>query len=336
VAGLYRLAADRLRNWRPATAVFAIAAMPFFLNFRAASRAQGPEAQVARDFAYDMLQSVEPYGIVFTNGDNDTFPLWYLQEAEGFRQDVQVVNLSLVATDWFIRQLRDNPVRKFDPKQAPHFADLAPAQVPPPTHSLTDAEIAQVVPQLLPEDYTFRVGPIEQTFKAGTALYQANIMTLRLIQENLTRRPIYFSITAGSGAWMGLSKYLTEEALVLRLHPGVPKDSSRLDQGLFSTLVDVPRTDSLIWHVYRYGRLFDVDSLDLDPTNQNIASNLSIPFLSLGNAWAIRGDRARSVENFRRAYHLSPSPQLKQVTESLAGETVPPAVLGDTARRPRR
>lgn len=336
VAGLYRLAVDRVRNWRFAAGLFAIAAMPFMLNLRAASRAHGPEAQLARDFAYNVLQSVEPYGIVFTNGDNDTFPLWYLQEAEGVRQDVQVVNLSLVATDWFIRQMRDNPVRPFDPKQAPHFAHLAPAQPPPPAHSLTDAEISQVVPQVLPEDYTFRVGPIEQTFKAGTVLYQANIMTLRLIQENLTRRPIYFSITSGSGSWMGLSKYLTEEALVLRLHPGAPKDSSRFDQGLFNTMVDVPRSDSLAWNVYRYARLFEVDSLDLDPTSQNIASNLSIPFLSLGNAWAMRGNRARSAENFRRAYQLSPSPQLKQVTESLAGEPATPPPLADTARRPQR
>src|SRR6185503_18099621 len=147
----------QFKSWKPAAAVFALAALPFALNFRAASRAHGPEAQLARDFAYNLLQSVEPYGLLFTNGDNDTFPLWYLQEAEGFRQDVQVVNLSLVATDWFIRQLRDNPVRRFDPVQAPWLAHLAPSQPPPPPHSLTDAQIEQVVPQALSDDYTFKV-----------------------------------------------------------------------------------------------------------------------------------------------------------------------------------
>ncbi|MSR07519.1 MAG: DUF2723 domain-containing protein [Gemmatimonadetes bacterium] len=333
LAGIYRALRDQFKDWRPASAVFVVAAIPFALNFRAASRAHGPDAQLARDFAYDLLQSVEPYGLLFTNGDNDTFPLWYLQEAEGVRQDVQVVNLSLVSTDWFIRQLRDNRVRRFDARQAPWMAHLAPSAPPPPPHSLTDAQIAQVVPQLLSDDYVFRQGKVEVVFKAGTALYQAQIMTLRLIQENLGRRPIYFSITAGSSAWAGLNKYLTQDALVLRLNPDVPRDSNRLETGLFNAMVDVPRTDSLAWHVYRYARLFDVDSLDLDPTAQNIASNLSIPFLTLGNAWALKADRVRSVENFRRAYHLSPSPDLLRVTESLATITEAPALPPDTAKR---
>ncbi len=341
LAALYRLLRERLReagsvNRRtllPA-GVLGLALVPFAFNFTAASRAHGPDATLAREFAYSLLQSVEPYGIVFTNGDNDTFPLWYLQEVEGVRQDVAVVNLSLGNTDWYIRQLRDNPVRPFDAERSPWYAALAPAEMPGALHTLTDREVGEFRSFLLSRAMTFPAGRLRVRFEENSAFYVYDQLILRLIQENWDRRPIYFSMTAGTQNWARLADYVTQQGLVFRVHAAEAPDSSRLVPGIFGVPLDVPRTDSLAWDIYRYGGLPDVDSLAVDPTSRNIAINLSYPFYGLAWAYEVLGDRERSAANLRRALALHYLPEIAQAVDSLDQIFTLPPPLADTPITP--
>ncbi|MGD2135751.1 MAG: hypothetical protein PVF27_06305, partial [Gemmatimonadales bacterium] len=331
LVGLYRLLRERLaelgeagrRFIRLSPGVLLLAVGPLALNFSAASRAHGPDATLARDFAYDLLQSAEPYGIVFTNGDNDTFPIWYLQEVEGVRQDVSLVNLSLGNTDWYIRQLRDNPVRPFDPEQAPWFADRAPSEPPGPLHSLTDVQIEQVMNDLfqsryrLPSDQSLRAGLVQDTFPRGTRFITSDLLIARLISENWRTRPIYFSLTAGQNAWRFYREDVTQEGLVLALHTREPPDSSKLTPtpGLFDVPVNIERSEFLVWDVYRYAGLLEADTLDLRRTERNIAFNLSFPLFALAQAHESLGDTAARDRNLRRALQLRPLPEIAQLME---------------------
>src|SRR5213076_1918092 len=131
---------DPERRWRFATPVLLLALIPLAGNRLTAPRAG---ETLARDFASDILQSAEPYGILVTAGDKDTFPLWYAQEVEGIRRDVIVVNLSLANTDWYLRQMQRRPIETFDSTAAP--AAYRGRAWPKPTGKLmsyTDAQMA--------------------------------------------------------------------------------------------------------------------------------------------------------------------------------------------------
>jgi len=120
------------QRWALAAPALLVAFIPLLGNRLMASRAG---ETMARDYARDVLESVDPYALIITTGDNDTFPLWHAQEVEGIRRDVSVVVLSLARTNWYepARAPAGTAVRSGD-----RAADVARPCLAPPDHAVDE------------------------------------------------------------------------------------------------------------------------------------------------------------------------------------------------------
>src|SRR5882762_3223387 len=245
---------DEARRWLYGTPLLALALIPLVGNRLTASR---KGETLARDFAYDLLQSVEPYGVLVTAGDNDTFPLWYAQEVEGIRKDVTVVNLSLANTDWYVRQLQRRPLEPFDSTHAP--AIYRGKQWPMPDGKLMSFSDEQLNAleqyYILDQKRVVRLAGLDVTLDPQMLgrpyLERADVIVLQVIKDQLGKRPIYFSRTVGLyGDQFGFTSHLEGQgfARALREHELVPSDSIKGIQSL--GYVNVPRTTRLLFDVY--------------------------------------------------------------------------------------
>lgn len=251
---LRRRVGKEARRWALAAPVLAIALVPLAGNRLSASRAG---ETLARDFAFDLLQSVPPYGVLVTAGDNDTFPLWYAQEVEGIRRDVTVLNLSLAGTDWYARQLQRRPLATFDPALAPPL--WRERAWPKPAGKLLDlpeAQLAAIPPYFeLPAPRRLDVAGISLTLdpqRLGQPyLERSDVITLRVIQDQRWRRPIAFARTTAMYAdRLGLGPYLLGLGLVRVLQPQPVVAGGAIQEMPGFGLCDVPRTTDLLLHVF--------------------------------------------------------------------------------------
>ena len=184
-----------------------------------------------RDFGANYLESMQREGhpIILTNGDNDTFPLWYNHEVEGVRTDTRDCNMEYLQTDWYIDQMKrpayDSPALPIswqhqDYQEGVH--EYIPIQ---PTDSVT-------------------IGDMVILFKGKTALYKNELMVLEMLSHEDWSRPIYLSISLGPDNLSFLRNHLVLEGLAYRVSPTATGQR-----------VDVERLYDNVMHRFRFGGL---------------------------------------------------------------------------------
>ncbi len=238
---------------------------------------------VAWEYSYNLLNTCEPDAILFTNGDNDTFPLWYLQEVEGIRRDVRVVNLSLLNTPWYIKQLK-------------HFAPQVPI-------SMSDEEIDNINIRRWTEREISLPGPTKEspplkwdlkptisrqrdprTGKLVGGLKVQDLMILEILASNHWRKPIYFAVTISPTNKLGLDPYLRMDGQAYRLMDH--RVGAEIDPEILS---------SNIMNKYRYTNLDNPD-VYYPPNVKRLLQNYRTGFLQLAYYEGTHGNPQKALE----------------------------------------
>jgi hypothetical protein len=172
----------------------------------------------ARDDGVNALEGLPRDAIYVTVGDNDTFPLMYLQTAEGVRPDVRIVNLSLANTRWWVDQMvrRDStfpvvyrpPERLRGTTEPPPDCVVVVAITYPPWHFGLDSNVA------LPDSFVGRPTP-----SYGSEFTPADRVLLDIVRNNRWRAPLTFATTGGEGAMSWLAQNARLDGLYWRIVP---------------------------------------------------------------------------------------------------------------------
>jgi len=240
-----------------ASAVILIA--PLLMGFQNFDDHSRRHHTASRDYASNFLNSCEPNAIIFTYGDNDTYPLWYAQEVEEIRTDVRVVNLSLIAVDWYIDQLRrkinnspavemsipseayrgkkrqqlffisqENPEMplqravEFMGKDNPRAVQGRTLESFVPTRKyFIPVNQQEVIANgtVKPKNANQIATRLDFTFPRNNYIQKGELALLDIIGSNAFKRPLYFAVTCRPSSLLGLDKYLQLEGLSLRLVP---------------------------------------------------------------------------------------------------------------------
>ena len=291
---------------------------------------------VCRDAGYNYLNTCEKNAVLFCNGDNDTFPLWYNQEVEGVRTDIRSCNLSYISASWYIDQMKKG------------YYDSAPLQIEwqPSDYQKgnIDAAIIRDDPRLggkmdlktalqllrkkdfidedgygrffastmtIPVDKqkVIAAGVVDEKdydnivdtiyIKLGKQIIQKNdLMVLEMLANNDWTRPIYICRTVGGEYYPNIKEYLQLEGMAYRFVPLKKKSGAHIEK-MFDNMMNN----------YKYGNI-ESEKVYLDETNRRTASTYRQLFVELARELYIEKQNEKAKQVLDRCLEVVPESTL--------------------------
>ena len=270
----------------------------------------------ARDFGANYLKSCDKEAIIFCNGDNDTFPLWYNLEVEQERDDVRACNLSYLQTDWYIDQMKRPyynspglPISWEYKDYMPGKNEIAwvenrlnaPLEVKKAFQFLLsdDPRTKRDGDSYIPTDQLYVLSPDGQQimFKKARRFTRSEMMVMEMLSTNQWKRPMYFAVTIGEDYHLGLNPYLELTGMAYRITPERSKDGK-------------PRVNTEVMydnmlHKFKYGNM-NVPGIYIDENTMRMCRTHRMMFCQLAEALYYEGKRDKALEVLNYAEEMLP------------------------------
>ncbi|MEO0897606.1 MAG: DUF2723 domain-containing protein [Bacteroidota bacterium] len=332
VLALYEI----LRTYLKDNAAYAAAAIgivaPLLMGMQGWDDHSRSGRYIAPDSAYNLLNSLAPNAVLFTNGDNDTFPLWYLQEVENVRPDVRVLCLSYVNTDWYIDQMKRKVNQSpplplsLDRDQYTGQKNQSKAVRGPLNLSLpADPQALLAKGIISEEEIPYVQSPLKWTIpprgpKGRQYLELKDVLILDLLQnvsKNGWERPVYFANTVSPSAFLGLTEYFRLEGLAYRILPVDNKPAKGAADPYFPKFPGAPDLEKMTENMTEKFRYRNLDNPDVyyDENIVRMISNYHSTFNRLVNGHLIMANNLESAN--------------KIMSDSISAEGIDPIVKAD-------
>jgi hypothetical protein len=302
----------------------------------------------ARDFGYNYLASCEEDAIIFSNGDNDTFPLWYNQEVEGVRTDVRVCNLSYLQTDWYIDQMKRQAYESsplpisWTPQQyivgtnevvQVREVEKRPIDVSTAFKIMLDPEIKVDGENLIPSKQLFIPVDKADVIKSGvldtarfneivpqipinlakSRLTKSELMIIEMLNTNKWKRPVYFAVTVGDDYYLGLNDHFELTGMTYQVLPVSSEGKG--------ARVNVEKMYDNMMNKFRWGNVAD-STVYLDETVLRMCRTHRMMFGQLAGALIQQNDTVRAEKVLDFSQKVLPSPQVRHdITSAMMAES---------------